>query len=101
MSLMVSPAFLLGMLLIIGYGGLFHLIAGRHLRDLAWFLLAATLGFAVGQFVGTFTQVGWMRIGQVHTVEATLGAWLAMIAVRVISQVDLVDGGRQAGGKHG
>ena len=74
----VSPAMLLGTLLLIGYAALFHLWQGRSVRDLMVYLLAAGIGFTIGQLVGTITQAPFLEIGQLHTFEATLGAWLLM-----------------------
>lgn len=74
----VSPAMLLGTLLSISYAALFHLWQGRSARDLVLYLVTAGLGFAAGQLVGTLTQVPLLEIGQLHTVEATVGAWLCM-----------------------
>lgn len=78
MSTLLSPGLLLGLLVSVAYAALFHLWRGRSLRDLILFILASVLGFGVGQFVGAFTQVPWFQIGEVHMVEATLGAWLAL-----------------------
>ena len=41
-----SPGLLLGLLLSMGYAGIFHLWVGRSLRDLAAYMAAATVRFA-------------------------------------------------------
>ena len=76
MSALLSPGLLLGLLVSVGYAALFHLWRGRGLRDL--FIVASVLGFGVGQFVGAFTELPWLQIGEVHMVEATVGSWLAL-----------------------
>lgn len=78
MSALLSPGLLLGLLVSVGYAALFHLWRGRGLRDLILFIVASVLGFGVGQFVGAFTQLPWLQIGEVHMVEATVGSWLAL-----------------------
>lgn len=78
MSPLYSPGLLLGLIVSVAYAALFHLWRGRSLRDLFLFVVASLLGFGVGQFVGAFTQLPWFQIGEVHMVEATIGAWLAL-----------------------
>jgi hypothetical protein len=79
---LVPPALLLGGLLSIGYASLLHLWGGRTLRDLLLYLVASASGFAVGQLLGVLLQIPLPAIGQVHVVEASLFAWLALIGAR-------------------
>ncbi len=83
MSALISPGLLLSVILCIAYASAFHFWRGRTLRDFALYLLAAALGFGAGQLVGLFTRISWLQIGEVHVVEATLGAWLAMAALHL------------------
>jgi hypothetical protein len=70
------PALILSLLLASGYALAFYLWRGRGLRDLLFFWLAATVGFASGQVVGEFWGFVPWTIGQVHVIEATLVALL-------------------------
>jgi hypothetical protein len=81
----VPPALLLGVLLSVAYASLLHLWKGRSLRDLLLYLLASAGGFAVGQLLGLLLQIPFPRIGQVHVVEATVFAWLALVGVRELT----------------
>ncbi len=81
----VAPALVLGILVCIGYAALLHLWVGRHLRDLLISLLMSCIGFGFGQVVGLFTQSPLLEIGQLHLLEASLGAWLLMIVARLIA----------------
>lgn len=83
MSGVVSPALVISVLLGVAYAAAFHLWRGRSLRDFFIYLVAALLGFGAGQLIGTFTQIGWLKIGEVHVVEATIGAWTALFAVHL------------------
>jgi hypothetical protein len=83
MSALISPGLLLSVILCIAYASVFHFWRGRTLRDFAMYTVAAALGFGAGQLVGMFTRISWLQIGEVHVVEATLGAWLAMAALHL------------------
>jgi hypothetical protein len=81
----VPPALLLGILLSVAYAGLLHLWKGRSLRDLLLYLVASAIGFAVGQLLGLLLQIPLPRMGQVHIIEATIFAWVALIGVRELT----------------
>jgi hypothetical protein len=85
MFALVPPALLLGIVLCVAYAGLLHLWKGRTLRDLLFYLPASAGGFAVGQLLGMLLQIPLPRIGQVHVVEASIFAWLALIGVRELT----------------
>jgi hypothetical protein len=78
--LAIPPAVVIIAILSIIYGALFHLIKGKGLRDLLMFILFAFLGFLFGQLVGSLLQLSVFKLGQVHVVEGTIFAWLAMLA---------------------
>ena len=86
MSAASSPGLLLGLLLSLAYAGLFHLWAGRSLRDLAAFMLAATFGFALGDWLGSAFEIPLPTIGQLHVVLGTIGAWLGLFVVYLFEQ---------------
>jgi hypothetical protein len=79
---LAPPALVLSVLLVVGYAALLHLWGGRSLQELFLYLAAAGIGFAVGQLLGLLLQMPLPRIGQVHVVEATVFAWLALIGAR-------------------
>lgn len=85
MGALLNPLFLVSVLLSIGYAALFHLWSGRNLRDLVVYLIAAVVGFALGQWAGRSLQADLLRIGQLYFLEATLGALLALFFVRSIN----------------
>ncbi|GAB4443731.1 MAG: hypothetical protein Kow00120_13200 [Anaerolineae bacterium] len=82
---MPSPAFVFGFILATLYGAAFHLFVGGDARRLALFLLAAWLGFVLGQVIGAALNVTILDIGPIHTLTATLGAWLALFAARLFT----------------
>ncbi len=81
----VPPAFVLGICFCIGYAALLHLWVGRHLRDLLISLLMSFIGFGFGQVVGLLIQSPLFAIGELHLLEASLGAWLLMLVARLIA----------------
>jgi hypothetical protein len=82
----LSPAFALGLICSVGYGALYHLWSGRTVTDLSISLSAALIGFGSGQVLGFFTQTAWLQIGQLHLVEATLGAWCALLILHNVQR---------------
>lgn len=83
-SVLLSPPLVLGVLVSIGYASLYHLWGGRSVRDLLLYLVAAGFGFIMGQTVGLLTDLQWGQIGQIHMIEASIGAWLVLIGVRLL-----------------
>lgn len=79
------PALVLGSLFCVGYAALLHLWVGRNLRDLLLTLLMAALGFGFGQAIGLFTQMPLLQMGQLHLLEASVGAWLLMVVARLVA----------------
>jgi hypothetical protein len=82
MNVQLPPALLLGFLLSLGYASLFHLWGGHTIRDLFVYVVMACLGFAIGQLIGLFIQAPLLRVGPLHLLEATLGAWAALVVAR-------------------
>jgi hypothetical protein len=81
----VPPALLLGLLLSVAYASILHLWKGRSLRDLLLYLVASALGFAVGHLLGLLLQMPMPRIGEVHVIEASVFAWVALVGVRELT----------------
>lgn len=74
-----ASALILGLLVASGYAALFHLIIGGPIRRLLIYLLAAWAGFAVGQFVGTMLNIDFLKLGTLHFLAASIGAWGALL----------------------
>jgi len=80
----ISPALLLGLLLSIGYAGLFHLWGGHNLRDILFYLFASMVGFLIGHWLGEILQIPLPQIGELHIISASLGAWIGLLVVYLI-----------------
>ena len=74
-----SPGFLFAFILATAYGAGFHLLFGGSTRKLALYLVAAWMGFALGQWVSATIDLALLDVGPIHTFTASLGSWLALL----------------------
>jgi hypothetical protein len=81
-----APALLLSLVLATIYATVFYVWQGRRLRDLLFFWLASSIGFASGHLVGTIWDFVPWTIGQVHIIEATIIALLFLLIARWLRQ---------------
>lgn len=84
MNTWLTPTLLLGALLSLGYASLFHLWRGRGVRDLLLAVPVAILGFSAGHLFSTTTATSLLDIGQLHVLEGTVGAWLALAVIGIL-----------------
>ena len=71
----VSPAMLLATLVASAYAALYNLWRNGSPRDLGFCLIAAWVGFALGQAAGWLLHFDWGMIGSLYMLEGTLLAW--------------------------
>jgi hypothetical protein len=74
-----ASGLVLGFLLATIYGAGFHLIFGGPIKRILVYLAAAWLGFFIGQFLGDFFNFELLKLGKIHLVSATLGAWACLL----------------------
>ncbi len=67
------------------YGAMAHLILGGDGRRLVFFILAAWVGFAIGQAAGQVMNIRVLAIGPTNTLTATLGSLIALVTTAVLS----------------
>ena len=75
----VASGLVLGFLLATAYGAGFHLIIGGPARRILLYVLAAWIGFGLGHFLGDLLNIELLKLGVVHLLTASLGAWIALI----------------------
>jgi hypothetical protein len=80
--MLLSPPFVLSALLSTAIAALFNLWQGGSVRDLALYLIASWLGFAVGELLGGWIGLDLFMIGQVHVAEASLSCALLLFLAR-------------------
>ncbi len=81
----MSPSFTFGLLLATFYGALAHLILGGGGRRLLFYILAAWVGFALGQAIGEVMEIQILAIGPTNVLAATLGSVVALATTAVLS----------------
>ncbi len=74
-----ASGLVLGFLLATIYGAGFHLIFGGPIKRILVYLAAAWLGVFAGQFLGDFFNFELLKLGKIHLVSATLGAWAFLL----------------------
>jgi hypothetical protein len=79
---LLSPPFVFAALISTALAALFNLWQGGSVRDLALYLLAAWLGFALGELLGDWIGLDLFMIGQVHMAEAALMCGLLLFLAR-------------------
>lgn len=81
-----SPSVVFSFIVATLYGAAFHVFAGGDARRLAFFLLAAWVGFGLGHAIGGVVQLGWADIGPLHMLPATIGAWVALVVAYILTR---------------
>ena len=94
MSFWTAPALLLGVLFSIGYASLLHLWGGRSVRDLFIYCISALVGFGLGQLIGIYTRIPFLEVGELHLIEGTVTAWVALVAIYLLGQQQISESGR-------
>lgn len=78
----LPPALVLSAILAAMYACAFHLWLGKTLQELALYLMASGLGFALGQILGDRADLGWLMLGEVHLLEASIGSIVLLLLAR-------------------
>jgi uncharacterized membrane protein YeaQ/YmgE (transglycosylase-associated protein family) len=78
---MISTAsgIVLGFLLATIYGAAFHLFVGGPPRRIILYVIASWVGFTIGHIVGDLLSFDILKLGAVHLLSASVGAWIALI----------------------
>ena len=81
----IASGLVLGFLLATIYGAVFHLLVGGPPRKLILYVVASWLGFTLGHFIGDLVGFEALKLGAIHLLAASLGAWLAIIISWLLS----------------
>lgn len=82
---MPGPLFVFSFVVATLVGACFHLVFGGNARRLAVFLLAAWVGFALGQIAGQTFSVDVFLVGDLYIVTAVVGALIALAAALIFT----------------
>ena len=66
-------------------GSLAHLIVGGNGRRLLLMILAAWIGFGLGQMIASLMGITILSIGALNILTGSIGALIAAIAVAILS----------------
>lgn len=80
---MLAPSLIFAFVVSTLLGALAHLLVGGDARRLASLLIAAWLGFALGQALGTLFGIRALSIGALHMAAALSGS-LAALTVTIV-----------------
>lgn len=72
---LISPPVILAVSIASIYAVLYNLWRGGALRNLSFYVVAAWVGFGLGQFAGWLVGLNWLTIGPLHILEGTLLSW--------------------------
>jgi hypothetical protein len=75
---LVPPALVLAIVIASIYAALFNLWRNGTPRDLLFYLVAAWVGFGLGQIAGGLLHLDWGMIGSLHPIEGSLLCWLTL-----------------------
>ena len=74
-----ASGLVLGFLLSTAYGAGFHLLLGGPARRILLYVIAAWVGFTLGHFIGDLADIELLKLGALHLVTASMGAWVTLI----------------------
>jgi len=72
----LAPPIILSLVIASAYAALFNLWRNGSPRDLFFYLIAAWVGFGIGQIAGWLLGLHWGMIGSVYLIEGTILCWL-------------------------
>lgn len=78
----ILPPIVLSVVIASAYAGLFNLWRKGSLRDLLFYLLAAWVGFGIGQIAGMLLGFDWLMIGSVYMLEGTVLSWTLLFLMQ-------------------
>jgi hypothetical protein len=83
----IGPSLVLAVLVGVFQTGLYVLIRGSAGSRLPLVLLAASLGAWAGDALGSRLGIELVRIGDFHLVAASVGAWIGIGFIVIVSQL--------------
>ena len=75
----MAPSLVFAALLSTACGLIFHILRGGNLIRLSVLLIAAWIGFAIGQLIGSLTDWPLLRVGEVYVLQGVIGSLIAII----------------------
>jgi len=85
--MLTLPATLLGLLIALLYGAIYHLIRGGSIWRLFLFLGLSLFGFAAGHLIGLWRGWVWYPIGSINLGLSSIGSLVMLILGDWLSRV--------------
>jgi len=85
---MTIPAFILGCVLALLYGAVYHLIRGGGFGRIILYLVVSGASFWFGHLVANITGMTFLSLGPIHTGLATLFSIAGLIASEWLSALE-------------
>lgn len=73
---------ILGFVLSIAFGSLFHLCFNGSAERLLTYLILSIVGFCLGNLTGSWLSFTWFQLGSLHLLTASIGAWVMLLTGR-------------------
>src|SRR5690349_9488021 len=87
--MLTLPVIVLGLIVAILYGALYHTIRGGGGWRFSFFLGLSILGFACGHYLGTWQGWNFILIGSLNLGMASLGSILFLIGGEWLSRIEV------------
>ncbi|MCY3796662.1 MAG: hypothetical protein OXG23_00295 [Chloroflexi bacterium] len=71
---MPNPVFVFAFVIATMYGLAFHVVLGGNARRMVLFIVTSWVGFLLGQYVGAYLDITFLRIGVIHLAPASVTA---------------------------
>lgn len=85
---MTIPAFVLGCVLALIFGAVYHLIRGGRIGRLILYLIVSAASFWFGHLVANITGMTFLSLGPIRTGLATLFSIAGLVGAEWLSTVD-------------
>ena len=69
---MPNPVYVFAFVIATMYGLGFHVILGGNARRLVLFVVTSWVGFLLGQYLGGYLDIAFLRIGVIHLLPASV-----------------------------
>lgn len=82
---MPNPVFIFAFVIATMYGLGFHVILGRNARRMVLFVVTSWVGFLLGQYIGGYLDINFLRIGVIHLLPASVTVVALLIFAHVLT----------------
>lgn len=86
---MTFPTFLFALLIALLYAALYHFVRGGSGWRLLLFIGLSTLGFVVGQALGTWQEWNFLVLGSINLGMGTIGSFVFLIGGEWLSRIEV------------